>query len=203
MILKILHLTTLATCATRENLGTEDASNYFSELKIILAITRKKLYSICLMNPTQILSIVQSQSGRHVSVNFKSEAKPAAAFKSVKLEKYTKGAYRVGISFENLKGVREGIENGERETPQAPNGKRWVQYPFHLTNIAETTDYLRLYFPTGGAIQVPSVTYLVNGEEVSKDRYNSFLTPSAAAPKERDSNMDCFDIKMENVISIG
>lgn len=155
------------------------------------------------MNPTQILSLVQPQSGRHVSISFKSEAKPAAAFKEVKLEKFTTGAYRVGINFENLKGVREGIENGERETPQAPNGKKWVQFPFHLQNLAETTDYLRLYFPTGGAIQIPSVTYKVNGKESSKEEYNSFLTPSVAAPKERDPNMDCFDVKMENIISIG
>jgi hypothetical protein len=155
------------------------------------------------MTPDQILSLVQPQSGRHVSISFKSEATPAAAFKGTKLEKYTKGAYRVGISFENLKGVREGIANGEREIPQAPKGKKWVLYPFHLQNLAETTDYLRLYFPTGGVIQIPAVTYLVDGKEVSKEEYNSFLTPSDAAPKKRDPNLDLFDVKMENVISIG
>ena len=155
------------------------------------------------MNPTEILSLVQPQSGRHVSISFKSEAKPAAAFKSHKLEKITKGAYRVGISFENLKGVREGIANGEREIPQAPKGKKWVLYPFHLQKLDGTTDYLRLYFPTGGKIQIPAVTYLVDGKEVSKDEYNSFLTPSDAAPKKRDPNLDLFDVKMENVLSIG
>jgi hypothetical protein len=155
------------------------------------------------MTPTQILSLVQPQSGRHVSISFKTEATPAAAFKGTKLEKHTTGAYRVGISFENLKGVREGIESGEREIPQAPKGLKWVLYPFHLKNLAETTDYLRLYYPTGGKIQTPSVTYLVNGSEVTKDEYNSFLTPSAAAPKKRDPNQDCFAVKMENVISIG
>jgi hypothetical protein len=155
------------------------------------------------MNPAEILSIVQSQSGRHVSISFKSEANPAAAFKGTKLEKQTKGAYRVGISFENLKGVREGIESGERDVPQAPKGKKWVQYPFHLKKLDDTTDYLRLYFPTGGFIQVPDVCYYVNGEQVTKEKYNSYLTPSAAAPKERDPNQECFDVKMENVISIG
>jgi hypothetical protein len=155
------------------------------------------------MTPNQILSLVQPQSGRHVHVEFKSEATPAAAFKTHKLEKFTKGAYRVGISFENLKGVREGIENGEREVPQAPKGKKWVLYPFHLQNLAETTDYLRLYFPTGGAIQIPQVSYRVDGIEVSKEKYNSFLTPSDAAPKKRDPNLDLFDVKMKNVISIG
>ena len=155
------------------------------------------------MNPTQLLTIVSSQSGRHIPVTFKSEAKPAAAFKGVKLEKQTKGVYRVGISFENLKGVREGIESGERGEVQSPKGKVWVQYPFHLQNLTGDTDYLRLYFPTGGILQIPSVTYFVDGQVVTKEEYNSYLTPSAAAPKERDPNLDCFDVKMANVISIG
>lgn len=155
------------------------------------------------MNPNQILSIVSNLSGQHIPVSFKTEAKPAAAHKSVKLEKLTKGTYRVGISFENLKGIREGIESGERGEIQAPKGKKWVQYPFHLKNLAETTDYLRLYYPTGGFIQRPSVTYFVDGKEVEREEYTTFLTPSDAKPKERDPNLDCFDVKMENLISIG
>ena len=155
------------------------------------------------MKPTQILSIVSGLSGKHIPVTFKTEAKPAAAYKGVKLEKLTEGTYRVGINFENLKGVREGIESGERGEVQSPNGKKWVVFPIHLQNLAETTDYLRLYYPTGGFIQTPSVTYFVDGQKVEKETYNSYLTPSDAKPKERNPNMDCFDVKMENVISIG
>jgi hypothetical protein len=155
------------------------------------------------MNPTQILSIVSTTSGRHIPVSFKSEGKPAAKFKGVRLEKHTKGTYRVGINFENLKGVREGIESGERGEVQAPKGKKWVQFPFHLQNLAETTDYLRLYYPTGGIIQRPDVTYYVDGNPVDRETYAGYLTPSDAKPKERDPNLDCFDVKMENVISIG
>lgn len=154
-------------------------------------------------NPNSILSIVASLSGKHVPVTFKTEGKPAAAHKGVKLQKLTEGTYRVGISFENLKGVREGIESGERGEVQAPKGKKWILYPFHLKNLAETTDYLRLYYPTGGFIQRPSVTYFVDGVSVDREVYASYLTPSDAKPKERDPNMDCFDVKMENLISIG
>jgi len=155
------------------------------------------------MNPTQVLSLVSNLSGKHVPVTFKTEGKPAAKFKGTKLEKLTEGTYRVGINFENLKGVREGIESGERGEVQAPKGKKWVVFPFHLQNLAETTDYLRLYFPTGGFIQRPSVVYYVDGQVVEKDVYNSYLTTSDAKPKERDPNLDCFDVKMENLISIG
>lgn len=155
------------------------------------------------MNPTQVLSLVSSLSGKHLKVAFQTESKPAAAHKGTLLQKKTEGTYRVGISFENLKGVREGIESGERGEVQSPKGKKWVVYPFHLQNEAGTTDYLRLYYPTGGFIQRPSVTYYVNGQEVTREEYSSFLTPSDAKPKERDPNMDCFDVKMENVISIG
>lgn len=155
------------------------------------------------MNPTQVLSLVSNLSGKHLSVSFKTESKPAATHKGVKLEKLTEGTYRVGINFENLKGIREGIESGERGEVQAPKGKKWVQFPFHLQNLAETTDYLRLYYPTGGIIQRPSVTYFVDGKPVEREEYVTYLTPSDAKPKERDPNMDCFDVKMENLISIG
>lgn len=154
------------------------------------------------MNPNQLLSIVSGLSG-HTPVTFKTESKPAATYKGVKLEKLTKGIYRIGLSFENLKGVREGIESGERGVPEAPKGRKWVVYPIHLQNLAETTDYLRLYYPTGGFIQRPSVIYYVNGKEVDREVYASYLTPSDAKPKEHDPNRDCFDVKMENVISIG
>lgn len=155
------------------------------------------------MTPTEILSIVQPQSGRPVSICFKTEGKPAAAFKAHKLEKITKGAFRVGISFENLKGVREGIESGERGIPEAPKGKKWILYPFHLQKLDGSIDYLRLYYPTGGFIQIPKVSYKVDGIEVTKEQYNSYLTPSDAAPKKRDPNLDLFDVKMENILSIG
>lgn len=154
------------------------------------------------MNPTKLLTIVSTLSG-HQPVTMRTESKPAAAFKGVKLEKFTRGTYRIGLSFENLKGVREGIENGEREVPMAPKGRKWVTYPIHLQNLDETTDYLRLYYPTGGFIQRPSVTYFVDGVSVDREVFNSYLTPSDAKPKEHDPNRDCFDVKMENIISIG
>jgi hypothetical protein len=155
------------------------------------------------MNPNTILSIVSNLSGKHIPVIFETQGKPNKDHKGVALHKRTEGTYRVGINFENLKGVREGIESGERGEAQAPKGKKWVIFPFHLQNTAETTDYLRLYYPTGGFIQRPSVTYFVNGKIVDREEYSTYLTPSDAKPKERDPNMDCFDVKMDNLISIG
>ena len=155
------------------------------------------------MNPTQVLTLVSNLSGKHIPVSFKTEGKPNKDHKGVKLEKLTEGTYRVGINFENLKGIREGIENGERGEVQAPKGKKWVLFPFHLKNTAETTNYLRLYYPTGGFIQRPSVTYFVNGKIVDREVYASYLTASDAKPKVKDPNMDCFDVKMDNLISIG
>jgi hypothetical protein len=155
------------------------------------------------MNTNTILSIVSNLSGKHIPVTFETQGKPNKDHKGVALHKRTEGTYRVGINFENLKGIREGIENGERGEVQAPKGKKWVLFPFHLQNLEGTTDYLRLYYPTGGFIQRPSVTYFVNGKIVDREEYASYLTASDAKPKERDPNKDCFDVKMENLITIG
>lgn len=155
------------------------------------------------MQTEQILSLVTGMSGRHVNVQFQTEGKPSKDHKGVVLQKKTDGTFRVGISFENLKGVREGIESGERGQVEAPKGRKWVSYPFVLSNLDETQQYLRLYYPTGGAIQSPDVTYLVDGKEVEKDEYLSYLTESDRKPKPKNPNMDCFDVKIGNILKIG
>jgi hypothetical protein len=43
----------------------------------------------------------------------------------------------------------------------------------------------------------------VNGEIVDREEYSTYLTDSDAKPKVKDPNMDCFDVKMDNLISIG
>lgn len=148
------------------------------------------------MNIENILSILNSVTGQHVSVSFQSQPKPSAVNKELNLKKITSGAFRAGIDFANLSTVKEGIENGERGEVQSLPWGEWVSFPYHIQHKGK--DYVRLYPPAGGFIQTPKVQYFINDEEVDKDTFNSKLTPSAAKSKETE----CFTIAADNIISI-
>jgi hypothetical protein len=149
------------------------------------------------MNPTQVMSVVGSVSGRHIHVEFRSESKPAKEFKGHKLEKITSGAFRAGIDYANLGEVKEAIARGERgEVEPLPWGE-WAKFPFHITHNEK--NYLRLYPSTGGVIQAPKVTYFVDGVEVEKDAYYGMMTESARKPNPKP----CFVVDMDNILVIG
>jgi hypothetical protein len=143
------------------------------------------------------MTTLQSVTGQHISMEFKSKGKPSAENKHLQLEKVVKGAFRAGIAFENLTQVKEAIAAGERgEVEELPWGE-WKQYPYHITHKGK--DYVRFYPSTGGFIQKPSVQYFVNGEETTREEYLSLLPPSARVSKEKE----CFVVESENILKLG
>ena len=141
---------------------------------------------------TNITNILTSGAGRFTKVAFRTNPKPAAAFKAVRLTKVTRGVFRAGINFANLTSVKEGIENEERGEVQPLPWGEWVQFPYTIEH--KGTRYVRLYPAVGGKVEVQ---YLVNDEETSKEEFKTYLTPSAAAA----TATECFTVKEENIIA--
>jgi hypothetical protein len=127
------------------------------------------------MNSIEILNRLLKAKGTHTTLRYQTEDKPSAAFKGTTLKRVVRGAFRSGIAFENLKEVKEAIAAGERGEVQSLPWGEWKQYPHIITH--KGNDYIRIY-PAVGSGQVPSTTYLVNGEEVDKDTYLTYLTES-------------------------
>lgn len=153
------------------------------------------------LTATDTISNFFKGKGQFMRAAWKSNPKPAAAFKGVVLEKRTTTIVRSGLEFQNLSSVKEAIESGERgEVQELPWGGEWVYYPYLIKKESEhdTKYYLRMY-PTDA---IPTVKYFVNSEEVDKNQFASFLTPSESkklmGEKEKP---ECFTIKMENVLS--
>ena len=142
---------------------------------------------------TSITSILTSGAGRFTKVAFKSTPKPAAAFKAVQLTKVTRGVFRAGINFANLTSVKEGIANEERGEVQPLPWGAWVTFPYTISH--KGVEYVRLYPAVNGKVEVQ---YLVNGEEVTKEEFKTFLTPSAAT----SGAVECFTVKAENILSV-
>lgn len=157
----------------------------------------------------EILEKIKSAKGEFIKASWKSNPKPAAAHKNVLLEKQTVGVVRAGINYANLSAVKQGIEEGTRgPVEELPWGSWSVDsegkslFPYLINH--KNTEYIRLY-PSEGINHVPKSIFFVNGEEVTKEEFAKYLTPSEARkllePKEEDKPL-CFTIKMQNLLPI-
>lgn len=152
---------------------------------------------------------ILNTKGGFVRVCWKSNPKPAAAFKNVTLEKRTSAVVRAGINFANLASVKDAIAAGERGAVQElpwgkwfidANGKDW--FPYLIEHKDEM--YIRLYPSNSEASNHKTTTmYLIEGKEVTKQEFAGCLTPSEAK-KLLDPTVErpeCFTIKENNVLS--
>lgn len=142
-----------------------------------------------------IMERIIAAKGQFVSVSWKSEVKPAAAHKSLKLEKITKGVCRSGIDFSNLSSVQQAIEDGKREAVQALPWGEWKSFPHIIEHKGE--EYARLYPSKNCKLET---SYLLNGKEIDKKEFISYLTPSTAAKMTSGEMPDCLTVKVKNLI---
>ena len=150
-----------------------------------------------------ILNKILTAKGNHVSVRFLSNPTPASPKKmnaGILLEKVTQGAFRAGIDYSNISEIKEAIAAGERgEVQPIWHGKgRWVNHPYICTHADKGGEYVRLY-PSTGSNQSPKVlSYKVNGQEVSKEVFESYLPAS----KLNGEVPPCLWIKSENILDM-
>lgn len=131
------------------------------------------------MNTKQ--KILQS-TGQFIRVSWKSNPRPKAQFKNLKLEKISSAVVRAGINFANLK------ENEGRETGRLPWGD-WKIFPYVIEHRGK--DYLRLY-PNNK----PETKYFINGKTVDRDEFLDKLPESA----KKEESPSCFTVAEENII---
>ena len=146
-------------------------------------------------NAASFLEAVQSKKGQFIELSFRSIGEPSAEHKGRLLTKVSKGIYRTGVDFANLSSVKEAIANGERGEVQPLAWGKWKVFPFIIGH--KDTDYCRI---TTSPSHHPSVNYYVDGVEVSKEHYLSFLPPSKRKASEPS---EVFTIKAENIIKVG
>jgi hypothetical protein len=153
---------------------------------------------------------ILNAKGNFVKASWKSNPKPAAAHKNVLLEKHTVAVVQAGVDFANLSSVKQGIADGTRDAVgELPWGK-WYVDPLTqkewFPHVIEHNNalYLRLYPSTASNHTAKSVFY-VDGKEVTKAVFASYLTASEAKKITQPSDEDkplCFTIKLENLLDI-
>jgi len=125
---------------------------------------------------------ILKSKGQFVSVSWKSNPKPKAAFKNLVLEKRSKAVVRAGIDYAHL------AENKDKEVQPLPWGK-WKQFPYVIEHNGK--DYIRLY-PNNK----PETNYFINGAEVNKEEFFEKL-PDSEKNKPAPA---CFSVAEENIV---
>ena len=121
-------------------------------------------------------------------VEWQTEVKPAAAHRTHTLRKVTTAMVMTGVEYKSLT-VNVGVETGD-----LPWGT-WDVYPYVITH--KGTDYFRLYTVDH---TIKSI-YLVDGDVVDRDTFNSYLTPSQANAKR--PNGGTITVKASNLRLVG
>lgn len=151
------------------------------------------------MNISQIVETLAANAGRNIHVEWERDGKKRAAFAGMDIRKRVSCAVRGGINFENLRSVRDGIENGERDEVGGLPWGEWAQFPIHITH--KGADYVRLYPASGfGGIQKPNVEWTLNSAPVSFAEVQPYLLASELPSEDAK---ECFNIKAESVKILG
>jgi hypothetical protein len=149
------------------------------------------------------LEIMSRPAGQLLPLlTYASKVSPAACHKGIELTKQTTMQCTAGKSYENLQAVKDAIEAGERGAVEELKGKTWENFPFTCISDKSGERLIRLY-PV--ASRKPSTKYFVNGKQVEKAEFASYLQPAAARDlmEGKKTPLLMFDKKESELIGLG
>lgn len=139
--------------------------------------------------------------GAFVRIKYCTDVQPSAKFKNHKIEKIVEATVRVGVSYSNLSAVKE-RKAAEQQSAKS-NHIQWWKWCEGYRNIMKEkiSDPSQKYItfatvPNGGNIKV---YWYINGKSATEEEVLAITIPSYW----NKSNLDVFDVKLENLISVG
>lgn len=122
--------------------------------------------------------------------------RPAAAHKDRVLVKTTVAAVEVGTPFADLTNVKAAQVAGKRgPVGELPWGE-WLAFPYVITH--KGNEYLRVNLAPAGVV---SVTCTVDGVEVDRETFDTYVVPSMRAGAK--PMPDTVTIPLANIRSLG
>ena len=148
-----------------------------------------------------IHKVTSLKHGAFVRVKYRTDVQPSAKFKGHKIEKIVETTVRVGVSYSNIAAVKE-----RRSAETKPTNSSHVQWwrwceGYHNIMKEKISDPSQRYVtfatvPSGGNTKV---CWYIDGKPVSEEEVRAITVPSYW----HKVNLDVFDVKLENLISIG
>lgn len=149
---------------------------------------------------------LESCKGSNLKAIWKKKLKTRKDSSAFVVEKTTKAIVRGGITYDNMKAVVEGREDGTLPSENAglPWGE-WAEFPFHITH--KGTSYARLYPASGvnvstGEAFFPEVEFTIDGKPATREQARA-LCLASEFPKPKDEPTLCFTLKAEHIVSLG
>jgi hypothetical protein len=151
------------------------------------------------MQAVQIIDALKNKKGQHVQItwNRACQVKKSA---DVAISKKTAAWVRSGISYANLKDIKNAIEQGLREDVQSLPWGTWRPGFENLIIDHKGTEYVRLYPAVFENLKNETIWYL-NGEISTYEACEPFLLASDKR-KPNEERPDCFTVKAESILSI-
>lgn len=148
-----------------------------------------------------IQQIASLKHGAFVRVKYRTEVKPAAKFKDFKIEKIVEATVRVGVSYSNLSAVKERRGGEPYVVKQKP--VQWWKWSDGYRNVIKEkiSDPSQKYvtFATVSKGGNTRVCWYIDGKSASEEEVRAITVPSYW----NKSNLDVFDVKLENIIAVG
>ena len=148
-----------------------------------------------------IQQIASLKHGVFVRVKYRTDVQPSAKFKGHKIEKIVETTVRVGVSYSNLSAVKE--RRATETKPTGPSHVQWWRWSDGYRNIIKekisdpSQKYVTLAtVPKGGNTMV---YWYIDGKSASEEEVRTITIPSYW----NKPNLDVFDVKLENLISVG
>ena len=148
-----------------------------------------------------IHKVTSLKHGAFVRVKYRTDVQPSAKFKGHKIEKIVETTVRVGVSYSNLSAVKE--RRSAEVKPANPSHVQWWRWSDGYRNIIKekisdpSQKYVTLAtVPKRGNTMV---YWYIDGKPVSEEEVRAITIPSYW----NKSNLDVFDVKLENLISVG
>ena len=148
-----------------------------------------------------IRKVTSLKRGAFVRIKYRTEVKPSARFKDLKIEKIVEATVRVGVSYSNLSAVKERRETEAK--PTRPSHVQWWRWCEGYRNIMKEkiSDPSQKYItfatiPNGGNVKI---LWYIDGKSASEEEVREITIPSYW----NKSNLDVFDVKLENLIFVG
>lgn len=151
---------------------------------------------------TGIIEKIKSlKRGTFVRIKYRTEVKPSAKFKDHKIEKVVEATVRVGVSYSNLSAVKE--RRATMPQPTTSTHVQWWRWCDGYRNVMKEkiSDSSQKYItfatiPNGGNVKI---CWHIDGRPVSEEEVRKITVPSYW----NKSNLDVFDVKLENIIFVG
>jgi len=149
----------------------------------------------------QILSTLLANKGQIRTVKIKRPLKLKKGCESdYPIYKETIQQARCGISYENIKAVSEGRDNGELPAKNmGMKGKSWELYPYLLRN--DGGELLFRFYRVNSMMGVKTKFFL-GEKEVDKPEIASMVYASDLNTKVRPSLSNVFDVKIKSIVEV-